>query len=357
MAWRVAINGYGRIGRNILRAYYESHVPHDELRIVAINDLGDLATHAHLTRYDTAHGRFQGSVERLSEPHGQSLADYLLVNGDHIRVFAERDPSRLPWRELGVDLVLECTGHLADATRASAHLQAGATRVLISAPAGDVRTVVYGVNHELLSADDRVVSNASCTTNCLAPLVQPLHQAFGVEQGLMVTIHAVTNDQVLTDVYQGDLRRARAATHSMIPTRTGAAQAIGQVIPALDGRLDGYAMRVPTLNVSLVDLTVTLAGETTVAEVNQVLRQAAAASVGGIMRISEAPLVSVDFNHDPASCIVDTTLTKVIGRTAKVCAWYDNEWGFAHRMLDVARVWRNRCEFSRASVDSPGGDS
>ncbi len=356
MAWQVAINGYGRIGRNILRAFYESNIPHDELRIVAINDLGDLASHAHLTQYDTAHGRFQAAVERLSEPHGDGVADYLLINGDHIRVLAERDPVRLPWRALGVDLVFECTGHHADADKAGVHLDAGAHRVLISAPAGEgVRTVVYGVNHDRLLASDRIVSNASCTTNCLAPLVQPLHEAFGVEQGLMVTIHSVTNDQVLTDVYQGDLRRARAATHSMIPTRTGAAQAIGQVIPELAGRLDGYAMRVPTLNVSLVDLTLTLSSATTVAEVNQVLRQAALRSAGGIMKVCDVPLVSIDFNHDPASCIVDTTLTKVIGNTVKVCAWYDNEWGFAHRMLDVARAWRNSCEFSRTSVDSPWG--
>jgi len=343
MTWRVAINGYGRIGRNILRSFYESNVPHDELRIVAINDLGDLASHAHLTQYDTAHGRFQGSVERLSEPHGDGTADYLLINGDHIRVLAERDPAKLPWRELGVDLVLECTGRHTSFARAGVHLDAGARRVLISAPAEGAKTVVYGVNHDRLMADDRIISNASCTTNCLAPLVQPLHQAFGVEAGLMVTIHAVTNDQVLTDVYQGDLRRARAATHSMIPTKTGAAQAIGQVIPALDGRLDGYAMRVPTLNVSLVDLTLTLATDVTVAEVNQVLREAAARSTDGIMKVCDVPLVSVDFNHDPASCIVDVTLTKVIGKTVKVCAWYDNEWGFAHRMLDVARAWRNRC--------------
>lgn len=357
MAWRVAINGYGRIGRNILRAYYESNLPHDELRIVAINDLGDIASHAHLTQYDTAHGRFQGEVGRLSEPQGDGVADYLLVNGDHIRVLAERDPARLPWARLGVDLVLECTGRYASVAKAGVHLAAGAGRVLISAPAEAAKTVVYGVNHDGVSAQDLVLSNASCTTNCLAPLVQPLHEAFGVEQGLMVTIHAITNDQVLTDVYQGDLRRARAATHSMIPTRTGAAQAIGLVIPELAGRLDGYAMRVPTLNVSLVDLTLTLSRDVTVAEVNQVLRMAASRSTEGIMQVCDVPLVSVDFNHDPASCIADLTLTKAIGKTVKVCAWYDNEWGFAHRMLDVARVWRNRCEFSSASVDSPRGDS
>lgn len=341
MSLQVAINGYGRIGRNILRAYHESAVPRDELRLVALNDLGDLATHAHLTRHDTAHGHFRGRVEQLSEPHGDSPADFLLINDEPVRVLSVRDPAALPWRELGIDLVLECTGRFADADKAQVHLAAGARRVLISAPAAGAKTVVFGVNHDRLTASDRIVSNASCTTNCLAPLVLPLHRALTVEQGLMVTIHSVTNDQVLTDVYQGDLRRARAATHSMIPTKTGAALAIGQVIPELDGRLDGYAMRVPTLNVSLVDLTLTCAKDTTAAEVNQLLRDAAAQSLGGILKVCEEPLVSIDFNHDPASCTVDLALTKVIGRTVKVCAWYDNEWGFAQRMLDVARAWRN----------------
>ena len=340
MVWRVAINGYGRIGRNILRAFHERAQPPQGLRIVALNDLGDLATHAHLTRHDTAHGRFPGQVETRSRGEGATRVDELVVNGEAVRVFAERDPARLPWRELGVDLVLECTGHLASASGAAMHQAAGAGHVLISAPAGaDVKTVVYGVNHGLIASGDRVLSNASCTTNCLAPLLLPLHQALTVEQGLMVTIHAVTNDQVLTDVWQGDLRRARAATHSMIPAKTGAAAAIGQVIPALAGRLDGYAMRVPTLNVSLVDLTLTLARETSAAEINALLAEAAAGPLAAVMRLCDEPLVSVDFNHDPASCIVDTTLTRVIGRTAKVCAWYDNEWGFANRMLDVAVHW------------------
>ena len=343
MTWRVAINGYGRIGRNILRALHERSRPLPGLEIVALNDLGDLATHAHLTRYDTAHGRFSGTVETRSRETTSGRIDEMLVNDQPIRVLAERDPSRLPWRELGVDLVLECTGRMASVAGAQTHLAAGAGHVLISAPAGaDVKTVVYGVNHALIAADDRILSNASCTTNCLAPLVLPLHQALPIEQGLMVTIHAVTNDQVLTDVYQGDLRRARAATHSMIPTKTGAAAAIGQVIPALAGRLDGYAMRVPTLNVSLVDLTLTLAEPATAAQANALLRAAAAGPLAAVMRICEEPLVSVDFNHDPASCIVDTTLTRAIGRTLKICAWYDNEWGFANRMLDVAAFWATR---------------
>ena len=339
MTLRIAINGYGRIGRNILRAWHERGMDPAQLQIVALNDLGDLVTHAHLTRHDSAHGAFRHAVE-IRDQHG--VAE-LVVDGRPIRVLAERDPTRLPWADLGVDLVMECTGRLASADGAASHLQAGAGRVLISAPAGsDVKTVVMGVNDDLIRADDRILSNASCTTNCLAPLVLPLHRALRIEQGLVVTIHAVTNDQVITDVWQGDLRRARAASHSMIPTKTGAAAAIGQVIPDLAGKLDGYAMRVPTLNVSLVDLTLTLAEPTSVAAVNTLLREAAAGPLGAVMRVCDEPLVSVDFNHDPASCIVDTTLTKVIGRTVKVCAWYDNEWGFANRMLDVAACWAGR---------------
>lgn len=339
MPLRIAINGYGRIGRNILRAWHEHSSGFGQLQIVAINDLGDLATHAHLTRHDSTHGHFAGTVTTISEDAGGVCRDFLVVNGQRIRVLAEADPQQLPWRELDIDLVLECTGHYASADKAAVHLAAGARRVLISAPAGaNVKTVVYGVNHHLLTASDRIISNASCTTNCLAPLILPLHQAFSIEQGLMVTIHSVTNDQVLTDVYQGDLRRARAAMHSMIPTRTGAAAAIGLVIPELAGRLDGYAMRVPTLNVSLVDLTLTLTRETTVAEVNNLLRAAAAGPLAVVMGVCDEPLVSIDFNHNPASCTVDTTLTHVIGRTVKVCAWYDNEWGFANRMLDVSAI-------------------
>lgn len=339
MALRIAINGYGRIGRNILRALHERSGDFAALQIVAINDLGDLATHAHLTRHDTTHGHFAGTVSTLSEDVAGERQDFLLVNDRRIRMLAEAHPQRLPWRELDIDLVLECTGRFTSADKAAVHLDAGARRVLISAPAGaDVKTVVYGINSHLLKASDRIISNASCTTNCLAPLILPLHQAFNIEQGLMVTIHSVTNDQVLTDVYQGDLRRARAATHSMIPTRTGAAAAIGLVIPALAGRLDGYAMRVPTLNVSLVDLTLTLDRVTSVAEINDLLCEAAAGSLASVMQVCDEPLVSIDFNHDPASCTADLTLTHVIGRTVKVCAWYDNEWGFANRMLDVSAI-------------------
>lgn len=339
MPLRIAINGYGRIGRNILRALHEHSSHLAELQIVAINDLGDMATHVHLTRHDSTHGHFAGTVSMLGEVVEGTRQDFLVVNDQRIRLLAESNPQRLPWRELDIDLVLECTGHFASAEKAAVHLAAGARRVLISAPAGaDVKTVVYGINQHLLTADDLIISNASCTTNCLAPLIMPLHKAFKIEQGLMVTIHSVTNDQVLTDVYQGDLRRARAATHSMIPTRTGAAAAIGLVIPELAGRLDGYAMRVPTLNVSLVDLTLTLDRVTSVAEVNDLLREAAAGPLASVMKVCDEPLVSIDFNHNPASCTVDTTLTHVIGRTVKVCAWYDNEWGFANRMLDVSTI-------------------
>jgi len=339
MPLRIAINGYGRIGRNILRALHEHSSHAAALQIVAINDLGDMATHAHLTRHDSTHGHFAGVVTTLSEDVAELRHNFLVVNEQRIRLLAEADPQRLPWRELDIDLVLECTGHFASADKAGAHLAAGARRVLVSSPAGaDVKTIVYGVNHHLLKATDHIISNASCTTNCLAPLILPLHKAFKIEQGLMVTIHSVTNDQVLTDVYQGDLRRARAATHSMIPTRTGAAAAIGLVIPALAGRLDGYAMRVPTLNVSLVDLTLTLDRATSVEEVNELMGEAAAGPLASVMAVCDEPLVSIDFNHNPASCTVDLTLTQVIGRTVRVCGWYDNEWGFANRMLDVSAI-------------------
>ncbi len=329
MAIKVAINGYGRIGRNALRALYENGRT-DEIQIVAINDLGDAQTNAHLTRFDTAHGRFPGEVKVEGED--------LVVNGDRIRVLAEKDPTRLPWKDLGVDLVMECTGLFASKDKAAAHIEAGAKKVLISAPAGkDLPTIVYGVNHDSLNADDTVVSNASCTTNCLAPLVKPLQDAIGIEHGLMNTIHAYTNDQVLTDVYHKDLRRARSATHSMIPTKTGAAAAVGLVMPELDGRLDGFAVRVPTINVSMVDLSFTASKDTSVEEVNGILREASEGKLKGILGYSEEPLVSVDYNHDPASSTVDAPLTKVIGgRLVKVCAWYDNEWGFSCRMLDTA---------------------
>jgi len=329
MAIKVGINGYGRIGRNVLRAIYEAGRS-DEIRVVAINDLGDADTNAHLTRVDTAHGRFPGTVEVRD--------GNLVVNGDEIKVLAERDPASLPWGELGVDVVMECTGLFASKEKASAHLQGGAEKVLISAPAGkDVdASVVYGVNHDVLRADHTIVSNASCTTNCLAPLVKPLNDAIGLEQGLMTTIHAYTNDQVLTDVYHKDLRRARSATMSQIPTKTGAAAMVGLVLPELDGRLDGYAMRIPTINVSSVDLSFIASRDTSVEEVNQVVKAAAEGPLKGVLAYSDGPYVSVDFNHDPHSSTFDATLTKVSGRLVKACAWYDNEWGFSNRMLDTA---------------------
>lgn len=328
MTIRVAINGYGRIGRNVLRAHYEGGKKHD-IEIVAINDLGDPNTNAHLTQYDTAHGRFPGTVT--------VDGDYMVINGDKIRVLANRNPAELPWGDLKVDVVLECTGFFTSKEKASAHLQGGAKKVIISAPGGkDVdATIVYGVNHQVLKATDTVISNASCTTNCLVPLVQPLHEALGLETGLMTTIHAYTNDQVLTDVYHTDLRRARSATMSMIPTKTGAAAAVGLVLPELNGKLDGYSVRVPTINVSLVDLTFIAKRETTVDEVNSILKKASEGSLKGILDYNEAPLVSVDFNHNPASSTFDATQTKVSGNLVKVNSWYDNEWGFSNRMLDT----------------------
>ncbi len=329
MPIKVAINGYGRIGRNVVRALYESNRT-GEIEIVAINDLGDAETNAHLTQYDSAHGKFPGDV---------SVEDgYMVINGDKIKVLAERDPSKLPWAELGVDIVHECTGFFANKAKASAHIAAGAKKVVISAPGGsDVdATIVYGVNHDILKSSDTVISNASCTTNCLAPLVQPLKDSIGVEHGLMTTIHSYTNDQVLTDVYHSDLRRARSATQSMIPTKTGAAAAVGLVLPDMAGKLDGFAIRVPTINVSVVDLTFTASRDTSVEEINDVLTQASEGALKGILKINEKPLVSVDFNHDDASSSYDKTLTKVIdNRLVKVLAWYDNEWGFSNRMLDT----------------------
>ncbi len=329
MTIKVGINGYGRIGRNVLRAFYEGR-RRDEVSIVAINDLGDAATNAHLTRYDSVHGRFGLPVS--------VDGDHLVVGSDRIRVLSERDPGRLPWGDLGVDVVLECTGLFTSKARAGAHIAGGARKVVISAPGeADVdATIVYGVNHQILRAEHSVISNASCTTNCLAPLVQPLHQAIGVEHGIMTTVHAYTNDQVLTDVYHKDLRRARSATQSMIPTKTGAAAAVGLVLPELNGRLDGFAVRVPTINVSLVDLTFTAARETSQREVDAVLRAAAHGPLAGILAVNDEPLVSMDFNHDPHSSIYESALTKVLdGRLVKVLAWYDNEWGFSNRMLDT----------------------
>lgn len=335
MAIKVAINGYGRIGRNVLRALYEAG-RNDEIQIVAINDLGDANTNAHLTQYDSAHGKFPGEVT----VEGGDL----IVNGDRIKVFAERDPSKLPWGELGVDVVHECTGFFAGKAKASAHLDAGAKKVVISAPGGsDIdATIVYGVNHNVLKASDTIISNASCTTNCLAPLVQPLKDTIGVEQGLMTTIHSYTNDQVLTDVFHTDLRRARSATQSMIPTKTGAAAAVGLVLPDLAGKLDGFAVRVPTINVSIVDLTFTASRETSKEEIDEILTAASEGPLKGILDINEKPLVSIDFNHNPASSTYDKSLTKVInGNLVKVLAWYDNEWGFSNRMLDTTIALMN----------------
>jgi len=334
MTVKVAINGYGRIGRNIMRALYESGRT-NEISIVAINDLGDANSNAHLTQYDTAHGKFPGTV---SVDGGD-----LIVNGDRVRVFAERDPSKLPWAELGVDVVMECTGLFRSSKTAGAHITAGAKKVIISAPGESVdNTVVYGVNHDTLKSTDIIISNASCTTNCLAPLAKVLHESVGIEHGLMTTIHAYTNDQVLTDVYHKDLRRARSATMSQIPTKTGAAAAVGLVLPELNGKLDGFSMRVPTINVSVVDLCFTASRPTTVAEVNAAVKSACEGSMKGIMAYNEAPLVSVDFNHNPHSSVFDATLTKVMqGSLVKVLSWYDNEWGFSNRMLDTTLVLVN----------------
>ena len=330
MSIKIAINGYGRIGRNILRAVFE-YGREKDFEIVAINDLGDAETNAHLTRYDTTHGPFSGTVE--------VSGGNMIVNGHAIRVLAERDPAALPWGELNVDVVLECTGLFTSKDKASGHIQAGARKVVISAPGGpDIdATVVYGVNHTTLKASDQVISNASCTTNCLAPLAKALHDGIGIEHGLMTTIHAYTNDQVLTDVFHKDLRRARSATSSQIPTKTGAAAAVGLVLPELNGKLDGFAMRVPTINVSVVDLVFTASRDTSVDEVNSMVKAASSGPMSGVLDYNEAPLVSVDFNHNPASSIFDATLTKVMqGRMVKVLSWYDNEWGFSNRMLDTA---------------------
>lgn len=333
MTIRVAINGYGRIGRNILRAHYEGNKKHD-IQIVAINDLGNAETNAHLTRYDTAHGKFPGTVE--------VEGDFMVVgNGkssDKIQVCAKRNPAELPWKDLNIDVVLECTGLFTTKEKAGAHLTAGAKKVIISAPGGkDVdATVVFGVNHNTLKAAHTVISNASCTTNCLAPLVKVLHEKVGVISGLMTTIHAYTNDQVLTDVYHEDLRRARSATQSMIPTKTGAAAAVGLVLPELNGKLDGFAIRVPTINVSLVDLSFVAGRDTTADEINAAMKDAAGQpGWKGVLGYNSGPLVSVDFNHDSHSSMFDSTLTKVSGRLVKVCSWYDNEWGFSNRMLDT----------------------
>jgi len=335
MTIKVGINGYGRIGRNVLRALYEGD-KRSEIEIVAVNDLGDANTNAHLTRRDTAHGRFPGTVE--------VDGDYMVVNGDRIRVLAERDPAQLPWGELGVDIVFESTGLFTSRDKAAKHIEGGAKKVIISAPgSGDIDgTIVYGVNHQTLKASDKIISNASCTTNCLAPLVKPLHEKIGVKHGIMTTIHAYTNDQVLTDVYHKDLRRARSATMSQIPTKTGAAAAVGLVLPELNGKLDGFSMRVPTINVSAVDLTFLAERNTTVEEIHQIMKEASEGNLKGVLAYNDEPLVSVDFNHDPASSTYDAGLTRVMqGNLVKVIAWYDNEWGFSNRMLDTAVALHN----------------
>ena len=332
MAVKVGINGYGRIGRNILRALYESG-RQKEIQIVGINDLCDAQANAHLTRYDTAHGKFPGQVS--------VEGDSMIVNGDRIKVTAHRDPAQIPWGALGAEYVLECTGFFTTKADAGKHIAGGARKVVISAPGGkDVdATIVYGVNHNVLKSTHTVISNASCTTNCLAPLAKVLHDGIGIHSGLMTTVHAYTNDQRLTDVYHEDIRRARSATMSMIPTKTGAAAAVGLVLPELKGRLDGFAIRVPTINVSLVDLTFTPKRPTTIDEINALVK-AAAGPLKGILAYTEAPLVSVDYNHDPASSTYDATMTKVIeGTLVKVCSWYDNEWGFSNRMIDTTLAW------------------
>ena len=334
MTIRVAINGYGRIGRNILRAIYEEN-RQDEIKVVAINNLSNLEADIHLTKYDTTHGRFKADL-RLEDN------DIISVNGDKIRAFSTRDPAETPWGDYDVDIVFDCTGKFTTREKAAKHLEQGAKKVLISAPGEDVdATIVYGVNHNVLKATHTIVSNASCTTNCLAPLVQPINDSIGIEHGLMTTVHAYTNDQVLIDANHKDLRRARSATMSMIPTNTGAAKSVGLVLPELAGRLDGYAVRVPTINVSMVDLTFSPTRKTSKEEIHEVMRAAANGHLKNILIYNDEPLVSVDFNHHPASSIFDSTQTRELGNLIKVVAWYDNEWGFSNRMLDTAVAMMN----------------
>lgn len=335
MTTRIAINGYGRIGRNILRAFFENPKQHD-IAIVAINDLGNIDINAHLTRYDTTHGKFSGTITVDK--------DYLVINDQRIKILSERDPENLPWKKLDIDVVHECTGLFTSPEKARKHINAGAKKVIISAPAGKGvdATIVYGVNHLTLKSSYSIISNASCTTNCLAPLAKVLHENLGIIHGLMTTIHAYTNDQVLIDTYHSDMYRSRSATHSLIPTKTGAASALGLVYPELDGKLDGLAIRVPTINVSLVDLSFQSKRETTAQEVNEILKKASKTSpLKGLLNYSEEPLVSIDYNHSPASSTVDALQTRVIGDFVKVLAWYDNEWGFSNRMLDVTVALMN----------------
>lgn len=330
MSIRIAINGYGRIGRCILRAIYENQLQ-DEFEVVAINDLSGINTTAHLTRYDSTHGRFNQDVQ-IDHQH-------LLIAGQSILITGQRDPALLPWKELNIDVVFECTGHFTSHDKAMKHIEAGAKKVLISAPGKNAdATIVYGVNHHTLRATDIIVSNASCTTNCLAPVIKPLNEHIGIEHGLLNTVHAYTKDQMLLDGAHEDLRRARSATQSIIPTKTGAAAAVGLVLPDLVGKLDGFAMRVPTLNVSVIDFTFIAKRNTTAAEVNEIMQNAKS----DILHICDTPLVSCDFNHHPASAIFDITQTKVLQNLVKVVAWYDNEWGFSNRMIDTARCMMNR---------------
>ena len=325
--YKIAINGFGRNGRNIVRALYERPELQEKIQIIAINDLGSAQINAHLLQFDTVHGRFNQSVD--------VDADSLTINGDRIQWFCEPDPANIPWGTLGVDLVCECTGAFIHRDRAALHIAGGAKKVLISAPGTDVdATVVYGINHSVLTASHQIISNASCTTNCLAPIVKPLHEAMELLSGYMTTVHAYTNDQQLTDVYHPDVYRARSATQSMIPTKTGAAAAIGEVLPELKGRLDGLAVRVPTINVSLVDLTFNAGRETSIEEVNQILKEAAEGDLSEVLSYCDKPLVSSDYNHIPYSSNFDALQTRVNGSLVKVMAWYDNEWGFSNRMLD-----------------------
>jgi len=342
MAIRIAINGYGRIGRNVLRALYENNY-REHIEIVAINDLGDANTNAHLTQYDTVHGTFAHTVRVENNK--------LIINTDAIVICNERNPENLPWATLDIDVVLECTGLFTDGRKAQAHIKAGAKKVIISAPASNVdATIVYGVNDHILTHEHNIISNASCTTNCLAPLAKIINDTIGIESGLMTTIHSFTNDQTLSDVYHTDLRRARAATHSMIPTKTGAAEAVGLVLPELAGRLDGLAVRVPTINVSLVDLSFIANKKTSIDELNTIIKNAALADNRGVIKVNEAPLVSIDFNHNPASCIFDATQTRVTGRMVKVLAWYDNEWGFSNRMLDnTIQLMAQECAIAKVA--------
>ncbi|MEO2279228.1 type I glyceraldehyde-3-phosphate dehydrogenase [Pseudoalteromonas pernae] len=326
---KVAINGYGRIGRNTLRALYESG-QNTDIQIVAINDLAPANVNAHLTQFDSVHGQFSKKVSLQD--------DVMLIGNDEIKLVQERDPANLPWAELNVDIVLECTGLFTSREAAAKHIEAGAKKVIVSAPGTDMdATVVHGVNDDVLNAQSTIISNASCTTNCLAPVAKALNDAIGIEQGSMTTIHAYTNDQNLSDVYHSDLYRARSATQSMIPTKTGAAKAVGLVLPELAGKLDGMAVRVPTINVSLVDLTFIAKRDTTAQEVNEVVKAAAQGAMSEVLAYNELPLVSIDFNHNPASSVFDSTQTKVDGKLVKVMAWYDNEWGFSNRMLDQVK--------------------